>query len=83
MMIFLSAAFTSSSVAETFLENFCFGRGFSAGGQGGVMDLRSADLAVVLKYLTATQPTVGKLFNSYVFHLKRLIVRDGGVEVVN
>ncbi len=68
---------------SNFLENFCFGRGFSAGGQGGVMDLRSADLAVVLKYLTATPPAVGKLFNSYVFHLKRLIVRDGGVEVVN
>ena len=66
-----------------FLENFCFGRGFSVGGQGGVMDLRSVDLAVVLKYLGTTAPTVGKLFNSYVFHLKRLIVRDGGVEVIH
>ena len=68
---------------SAFMDNFVFGRGFSAGGQGGVMDLRSSDLAVVLKYLGTTAPTVGKLFNSYIFHLKRLIVRDGGVEVVN
>ena len=66
-----------------FLNNFCFGRGFSVGGQGGVMDLRSVDLAVVLKYLGTNVPTVGKLFNSYIFHLKRLIVRDHGVEVVH
>jgi len=68
---------------SAFMDNFVFGRGFSAGGQGGVMDLRSADLSVVLKYLGTTAPTVGKLFNSYIFHLKRLIVRDGGVEVVS
>ena len=67
---------------SAFLDNFVFGRGFSAGGQKGVMDLRGKDLAVVLKYQTGTQPTVGKLFNSYVFHLSRLIIKDGGVEVV-
>jgi hypothetical protein len=65
-----------------FMENFCFGRGFSAGGQNGAMDLRSKDLAVILKYLTGTAPTKPKLFNSFVFHIRRLVLRDGSVEVV-
>jgi hypothetical protein len=65
-----------------FLNNFCFGRSFGAGSQKGVMDLRGKDLAVILKYQTATQPSVGKLFNSYIFHIRRLVLRDGGVDVV-
>ena len=65
-----------------FMDNFCFGRGFSAGGQNGVMDLRDKDLAVILKYQTSTAPSKGKLFQSYVFHLRRLVIRDGSVEVV-
>jgi hypothetical protein len=67
---------------RSFMENFCFGRGFSAGGQNGVMDLRDKDLAVILRYQTGTAPTKGKLFQSYVFHVRRLVIRDGSVEVV-
>ena len=59
-----------------------FGRGFSAGGQNGAMDLRGKDLAVILKYLTGTAPTKPKLFNSFVFHVRRLVLRDGSVDVV-
>ena len=65
-----------------FMDNFCFGRGFSAGGQSGVMDLRDKDLAVIVKYQTSVAPTKGKLFQSYVFHVRRLVIRDGSVEVV-
>ena len=65
-----------------YLDNFCFGRGFSAGGQSGVLDLRGKDLAVILKYQEATAPTKPKMFNSYVYHLRRLIIRDGAVDVV-
>jgi hypothetical protein len=65
-----------------FMDNFVFGRSFSAGGQNGVLDLRGKDLAVILKYQTSTAPSVGKLFNSYVFHIRRLVIRDGSVEVV-
>ena len=67
---------------SAFMDNFVFGRSFSAGGQSGAMDLRGKDLAVVLKYQTATAPTKNKLFNSYIFHLRRLVVRESGVEVV-
>ena len=65
-----------------FMTNFVFGRSFSAGGQNGVLDLRGKDLAVILKYQTATQPSKPKLFNSYVFHIRRLVIRDGSVEVI-
>lgn len=65
-----------------YMENFCFGRGFSAGGQKGAMDLRGKDLQVILKYQESTAPTKGKLFNSYIVHLRRLMIRDGAVDVV-
>jgi len=65
-----------------FMNNFIFGRSFSAGGQGGVLDLRGKDLAVMLRYQTANAPTKPKLFNSYVFHIRRLVIRDGSVEVI-
>ena len=67
---------------SAFMDNFVFGRGFSAGGQNGVLDLRGKDLAVILKYLTGTAPTKPKLFNSFVFHIRRLVLRDGSVDVV-
>ena len=63
-----------------FMDNFVFGRSF--GVQNGVMDLRNKDLAVILKYQTAIAPTVGKLFNSYIFHIRRLVLQGGGVDVV-
>ena len=67
---------------QAFMENFVFGRGFSAGGQKGAMDLRGKDLAVILKYLESTAPTKPKLFNSYVWHLRRLMVRDCAVDII-
>jgi hypothetical protein len=67
---------------SAFMDNFVFGRGFSAGGQNGVLDLRGKDLAVILKYLTTTAPTKPKLFNSFVFHIRRLVLRDGSVDVI-
>ena len=65
-----------------FQNNFVFGRGFSAGGQNGVLDLRGKDLAVILKYQTSTAPSKPKLFNSFVFHVRRLVISDGSVEVI-
>ena len=64
-----------------YLDNFCFGRGFSAGGQSGVLDLRGKDLAVILKYQETTAPSKPKMFNSFVFHIRRLTIRDGAVDV--
>ena len=65
-----------------FMNNFVFGRSFSAGGQNGVLDLRGKDLAVIARYQTSVAPSKPKLFNSFVFHIRRLVIRDGSVEIV-
>lgn len=67
---------------QNYLENFCFGRGFSAGGQKGAMDLRGKDLSVILKYQETVAPTKPKLFNCFVFGLRRLRLSDASVDVV-
>jgi hypothetical protein len=67
---------------QNYLENFCFGRGFSAGGQKGAQDLRGKDLSVILKYQESTAPTKPKLFNCYVFGLRRLILKDNSIDIV-
>jgi len=64
---------------RAFQENFCFGRGFAV--NQGAMDLRGKDIAVILKYTGAVAPTVGKLFNSFVVHVRRFMIRDGGIDV--
>lgn len=64
---------------SAFQDNFCFGRGFAL--QNGATDLRGQDLAVILKYQETLPPTKPKLFNSYIFHLRRLMIRDGQVDV--
>ena len=66
---------------SAFLDNFVFGRSFSASAQNGAMDLRGRDLSVVLKYLGTGAPTKNKLFNSYIVHLRKLIIKDGSLEV--
>jgi len=76
-----NSAIQPKSFSE-FQNNFVFGRGFSAGGQNGVLDLRGKDLGVIVKYLTTDSPDKPKMFQSYVAHLRRLILRQDSVEVV-
>jgi len=76
-----NSAIQPKSFSE-FQNNFVFGRGFSAGGQNGVLDLRGKDLGVIVKYLTSDSPDKPKMFQSYVAHLRRLILRQDSVEVV-
>ncbi len=64
-----------------FLDNWVLGRGFAIG--AGVMDLRDKDLSVLLKYEETDAPTKPKMINSFVFHIRRLVMRgSGAVEVV-
>lgn len=64
-----------------YLENWCLGRGF--GVQSGAMDLRSKDLSVLLKYEETSAPSKNKIINSFVFHVRRLVMRgSGAVEVI-
>ena len=64
-----------------FLDNWVLGRGFALG--AGAMDMRGKDLSVLLKYEESTAPTKPKMINSFVFHIRRLVMRgSGAVEVV-
>ena len=65
---------------RAFQNNFIFGRGFAV--NDGAIDLRGKDLAVILKYTGDTAPAKPKLFNSFVIHVRRFMIRDGGVEVI-
>lgn len=76
-----NSAIQPKSFSE-FQNNFVFGRGFSAGGQNGVLDLRGKDLGVIVKYLTSDSPDKPKMFQSYVAHLRRLVLRSDSIEVV-
>ena len=64
-----------------YLENWVLGRGFAT--QQGAMDLRDKDLSVLLKYEETSAPTKNKIINSFVFHVRRLVMRgSGAVEVI-
>ena len=64
-----------------YLENWNLGRGFAT--QQGAMDLRDKDLSVLLKFEETTAPTKNKIINSFVFHVRRLVMRgSGAVEVI-
>tara|TARA_R100001460_G_scaffold44780_1_gene81645 strand:- start:1398 stop:3149 length:1752 start_codon:yes stop_codon:yes gene_type:complete len=65
---------------RAFKDNFVFGRGF--GVNQGALDLRGKDLAVILKYTNSDAPSKGKLFNSFVVHVRRLLIGTGSVQVV-
>ena len=63
-----------------YLENWVVGRGFAV--DSGAMDLRDKDLSVLLKYEETNQPTKNKIINSFVFHVRRLVMRGTSTEVI-
>tara|TARA_R110000803_G_scaffold623_1_gene2151 strand:- start:6443 stop:8143 length:1701 start_codon:yes stop_codon:yes gene_type:complete len=65
---------------KAYQSNFVFGRGF--GVNQGCLDLRGKDLAVILKYTGTGVPSRPKLFNSFIVHIRKLMITDGGVSVV-
>ena len=85
-----NAGVTPRSFAD-FMNNFIVSRGFSV--LGGATDLRSKDVAVNLRYnmpsvtiatvVEPREPTKNKIVNSFVFHVRRLLMRgNGAVEII-
>jgi len=63
-----------------YLENFVLSRGFAT--NRGAMDLTGKDVTVLLKYEETAQPTKNKMINTYVTHVRKLIMSgDGSVEI--
>jgi len=65
---------------KAFRSNFVFGRGF--GVNNGAVNLAGKNLAIILKYTGSQAPTKAKLFNSFIFHVRRLMIRENGISVV-
>ena len=85
-----NAGITPRSFGD-FMNNFIVSRGFSV--LGGATDLRGKDLSVNLRYdmpritkntvVEERKPTKPKIINSFVFHIRRLMLRgNGAVEVI-
>ena len=63
-----------------YLDNFVLSRGFAT--NRGAMDLTNKDVTVLLKYEETAQPTKPKMINTYVTHVRKLIMSgDGSVEI--
>mgnify|MGYP003638236185 FL=1 len=61
-------------------SNFLVGRAF--GLQEGVADLRNKDLQVLLRYEDLSfQPEKNKIYNNFIFHIRKLVIRSGQVAI--
>ena len=63
-----------------FMDNFVVGRGFAH--NSGVMDLRDKDLSVQLSYEETTAPSKPKMMSSFIFHIRRIMIRGGSTSVI-
>ncbi len=64
-----------------YLDNWVLSRGFAIG--SGAMDMRGKDLSVLLKYEESSAPTKPKMINSFVFHVRKLMMKgSGAVQVI-
>ena len=63
----------------SFQSNFFLGRALALG-RNAVYDARGRDFNLQLQY-TGTTPTKNKLWNNYCAHLRRLVIKNGSVEV--
>ena len=62
---------------ESFQRNFFIGRALSS--SSGVYDARGRDFNLQVEYQEATAPTKAKLWNVWVAHLRRIVVRGDSI----
>jgi len=63
-----------------FNRNFCIGRAYALG--DGVSNLQNRTNQLQLSYNEATAPQKDKMLNCFVFHLRRIVVRNNNVDVL-
>lgn len=64
---------------EKYQENFFIGRAFSLA--SGVYDARGKDFNLQVEYQETTAPTKAKLWNCWVSHLRRIVVKGDSISV--
>jgi len=47
------------------------------------MDLRGKEISIILNYSESTAPTKSKMFNTFIFHVRKCRIRGGMVEVMH
>lgn len=63
-----------------FNRNFCISRAYALG--DGVSNLQNRTNQLQLSYNEATPPAKDKMLNCFVFHLRRIVVRNNNVDVL-
>lgn len=74
----LSGAGISGQSLLSFNKNFVIGRAVAV--QNGIYDGRNRQFALQVNY-TGTSPTKNKLWNNFVFHIRRLIIKGDSISV--
>ena len=62
-----------------FRENACIGRALSL--QDGVVDLRGTDFSLQVEYQESDTPKKNKLWNNWVCHLRRIVVKGDAISL--
>ena len=65
---------------QSFNQNFIIGRALALG--DAVYDARNKDFSLQINYNQTTAPAKNKLWLSYVFHLRRIQIQNGNINVI-
>ena len=65
---------------RAFRENFFIGRALALG-QNAVYDARGKDFALQVEYTGDTGPAKNHLWMNFVAHIRRLVIKQGGIQV--
>ena len=76
----LSQAGITAHSYQSFNQNFIIGRALALG--DAVYDARNKDFSLQINYNQATAPTKNKLWLSYVFHIRRIQIQNGNINVI-
>tara|TARA_R110000803_G_scaffold59519_2_gene118181 strand:- start:10129 stop:11874 length:1746 start_codon:yes stop_codon:yes gene_type:complete len=69
----------SAKSLASFNSNFCVSRALAL--NKGVYDTRNKDFNLQVNYQETTAPTKNKLWNNYIFHLRRINIRQDSISV--
>jgi hypothetical protein len=76
----LSQAGITAHSYQSFNQNFIIGRALALG--DAVYDARNKDFSLQINYNQTTAPSKNKLWISYVFHLRRIQIQNGNINVI-
>ncbi len=76
----LSQAGITAHSFQAFNQNFCIGRALALG--DAVYDARNKDFNLQINYNETTAPTKNKLWCCFVYHIRRIQIQNGNVQVI-